>query len=568
MAILIQAANVSYSYGGNQLFTDLSFELKSNERIALVGENGSGKSSLFRLLAKQDTPFRGAVTHQRGLSIGFLHQDVRFDPDKSPLDLIGEVVGTPDAIATQLTALEAKMAEPLSDDELADVIDQYNHLLAREEEMSTSAAVSGDDPVVEILTGLGLPEAIWDQPFGNLSGGEKKMVGIARFLTAQPDVLLLDEPDNHLDVRAKAWLEDFLVNYPGAVGIITHDRYLIDRVATEIVELEDGGVKTWPGNYTAFQKAKRAQTERALQLRDLEEREFQKLKASAEQLTQWARQNPKFASRAENMRRKYQEEKERLENTPWPKLDRSQIKVEFATERGSTQVVDAVGVGKRFGERELLQPFDLAIQHGERVGIVGPNGAGKTTFVRMVLGQDTPTEGTLRTGTSLVPGYYAQEHEDLDGSMAPIDLVRRLKPLNEQQALSALVAFKFDRIDAFNRIDSLSGGERSRLQIAALILTGANFLVLDEPTNNLDIPSVESLETALLDLDGTILTISHDRYYLDRICTRIIEFRDGFVRDYQGGFTYYQQNREKGALLTRVAPEPVAVTSGKRRRKG
>lgn len=566
MAILIQAANVSYSYGGNQLFTDLSFELKSGERIALVGENGSGKSSLFRLLARQDTPFKGAITHQRGITLGYLEQDVRFDPIRSALELIGEVVGTPDAIAAQLTRLEAKMSEPLDDDELADVIDQYNHLLAREEEMNTGAA-SAEDPVLEILTGLGLPEAIWDQPFANLSGGEKKMVGIARFLTAQPDVLLLDEPDNHLDVRAKAWLEHFLVAYPGAVGIITHDRYLIDRVATEIVELEDGDVRSWPGNYTAFQKAKRSQTVRALQLREIEERELLRLKASSEQLTQWARQNPKFASRAENARRKYHEERERLASTPWPKLDRSQIKVEFATERGGTQVVDAVGVGKRFGDRELIRPFDLSIRHGERVGIVGPNGAGKTTFVRMVLGQDVPTEGTLRVGTSIVPGYYAQEHEELDGSMAPIDLVRRLKPLNEQQALSALVAFKFDRIDAFNRIDALSGGERSRLQIASLILTGANFLVLDEPTNNLEIPSVESLEMALLDLDGTILTISHDRYYLDRICTRIIEFQDGFVRDYQGGFTYYQENRDRGTLLTRIALEPVAIVSNRRHRK-
>ena len=567
MAILIQAANVTYAYGGNEVFSNITFELKSNERIALVGENGSGKSSLFRLLAKQETPNRGAVVHQRGLTLGYLEQDVRLDPGKSPLDLLGEVVGTPDAIAAQLTALEAKMAEPLDDDELADVIDQYNHLLARESEMITGAA-SEDDPILDILGGLGIPDAIWDQPFGNLSGGEKKLVGIARFLTAQPDVLLLDEPDNHLDVRAKAWLEGFLGSYPGAVGLITHDRYLIDRVATEIVELEDGGVKTWPGNYTAFQTQKRAELERALQLRELEEREFLKLKASSEQLTQWARQNPKFASRAANMRRKYHEEKTRLENTPWPKVDRSQIKVEFATERGGTQVVDAVGVSKRFGERELIRPFDLVIRHGERVGIVGPNGAGKTTFVRMVLGQEEPSEGTLRVGASIVPGYYAQEHEELDGEMAPIELVRRLKPLNEQQALSALVQYNFDRTDAFNRIDALSGGERSRLQIAALILTGANFLVLDEPTNNLDIPSVEALETALLDLDGTILTISHDRYFLDRICTRIIEFNDGWVRDYPGGYTYYQENREKGTLLSRRDPEPVtAASAGKKGRK-
>jgi len=568
MAILIQAANVSYAYGGNQLFTDLTFEIKSNERIALIGENGSGKSSLFRLLAKQEKPFRGAVTHQRGLTLGYLQQDVRLDPTRSPLELLGEVVGTADAIDAQLAALEARMAEPLSDDELADVIDQYNLLLAREEDLTASANQSeANDPIRDILSGLGLPEAVWESPFGQLSGGEKKMVGIARFLTEQPDVLLLDEPDNHLDVTAKAWLENYLVSYPGAVGVITHDRYLIDKVATAIVELEDGRVKTWPGNYTAFQTQKRAQTERALQLRELEERELAKMKVLSEDLTQWARQNPKFASRAEQARRKYQEEKTRLETTPRPMLDRAQIKVEFTAERGSTIVVDANGVGKRFGERELIRPFDLMLRHGERVGIVGPNGAGKTTFIKMILGQEAPSEGTLRLGTSIQAGYYAQEHEALDGAMTPIDLVRRMKPLNEQQALSALVDFKFDHTDAFNRIDALSGGERSRLQIATLILSGANFLILDEPTNNLDIASVEALENALLDLDGTILTISHDRYYLDRICSRIIEFRDGWVRDYPGGYTWYMENRDLGTIVTRRAPEPIAEPSSKKKRR-
>ena len=568
MAILIQAANVSWAYGGNQIFQDLSFELKSGERIALVGENGSGKSSLFRLLAKQEQPFRGAITHMRGLTIGFLTQDVRLDPEKTPIALVGEVVGTADAIGDQLATLEAKMAEPLADDELADVIDQYNALLAREDElMSANNASDAGDRVLDILIGLGLPDTVWEQPFGTLSGGEKKLVGIARFLTEQPDVLLLDEPDNHLDVRAKRWLEDYLIAYPGAVGIITHDRYLIDRVATEIVELEDGKVTTWPGNYTAFQEQKRAAIERALALREIQEREVQRLKESSEDLTQWARQNPKFASRAENMRRRYQEERSKLEATPAPRLARDRIKVAFDANRGGTLVAQADGVGKAFGARRLLLPFDLTVRHGERIGIVGPNGAGKTTFIRMLLGKEKPTEGSLRIGASIVPGYYTQEHESLDPDMTPIDFVRRLKPLNEQQALSALVAFSFDRMDAFNRIGALSGGERSRLQIAGLILTGANFLILDEPTNNLDIPSVEELERALLDFDGTILTISHDRYFLDRICTRIVEFRDGRVRDWQGNYTDYVQNPAIGTPLTRAAPVPEPILPARKKGK-
>jgi len=343
---------------------------------------------------------------------------------------------------------------------------------------------------------------------------------------------------------------------------------MIDQVANTIFELEDGVIRKYPGNYSAYIDLRQARLEREAELRALQEREYLKLKASAEQLTQWARQNPKFATRAENQRRKMADERERLDNTPIPVLNRRQIKVEFDTERGSTDVLIAESVGKSFGERTVFRPFDLLLRHGDRAGLVGPNGAGKSTLVRMFMGDEPPTTGTIRVGPSVTIGYYAQQQETLDPTSTPLDMVRGAKAMNEQQALSFLVGFLFDRNDTMNRISALSGGEQARLQIALLILSGANLLILDEPTNNLDIASVEVLESALLEFPGAILTISHDRYFLDKVCTRTIEINDGVVRDYPGGYSWYITNPDRGTPLTEGMryPQAAPAVMGKRKK--
>ncbi|MEX1157421.1 MAG: ABC-F family ATP-binding cassette domain-containing protein [Thermomicrobiales bacterium] len=556
MTLLVQAADITYAHGGNQIFDGVSFEVRAGDRLALIGENGAGKTTLFRLMARELHPHDGAVTHKRGLTFEYPSQHSTLEPSLSVREAIALAAGDPSALEGQLRDLEAKMAESLSDDELSAVLEEYSAVLERFE------GGPGQDleaRIAQILSGLGLPVERWDTPVGKLSGGEKKLVALAGFLIEEPDLLLLDEPDNHLDESAKAWLEEHLRIRRGAVAVISHDRYFIDRVANRIFELEDGRIVGYPGNYSAFLTAKREQLERDEQLYEMRQRELKKLKASAEQLTQWAKQNPKFAARAGNRWRNFEIEKERLENTPTPILDRRRIEVDFNAERGSSLVLEIKGLTKAFGDREVFQPFDFTMMHGERVGIVGGNGAGKTTLFRLIRGEQEPDAGRIRVGPSIQTGYYAQEQETLDPKLTPLELVRKTKAMNEQQAIGFLVGLLFDRDDALTKIGKLSGGERSRLQIALLILQGANFLLLDEPTNNLDIPSIEVLEAALLDFGGSILTISHDRYYLDRICQRIIEIEAGIVREYAGGFSYYNEHRGNGAELT--VREPV----GKRR---
>ena len=567
MTLLIQAANVEYAYGGHEVLSGATFEIRQGDRLALIGANGSGKSTLFRLMAGELAPQRGALTLARGVRVGLLKQEPDLDPRQTVHEAIALAAGDPAALEARARSLEAAMGDASGDDELTAIMDEYSLVLARLD--------AGDDAAkgLRVLGGLGFPPSRHDQPIGQLSGGEKKLIGLARLLVEEPDVLLLDEPDNHLDFAAKAWLEEFVRDHRGAVAVISHDRYFIDRSANRIFELERGQIAGYAGNYAAYVGEKRARLERGAQLRELQEREFRKLKASAEQLTQWARQNPKFAPRAENMRRKLAEERERLESTPAPVLNQRQIDVEFQSERGSSLVLEAKGLEKRFGERIVFAPFDLELRHGEAVGLVGPNGAGKTTLVRLIRGEELPSGGTLRLGPSVVLGYYAQEQETLDPNATPMEVVRLLQPLSEHGAIGFLNRYLFTRDDMLGRIGDLSGGQRARLQIAALILQGANFLLLDEPTNNLDIPSVERLEAALLAFldegQGSILTISHDRAFLDTICQRIVELDGGVVRDYPGGFTWYDEHRGQGKELTIRPPisQAPARKAGRRRRE-
>ncbi len=552
MTTLIQASNVSYAHGGNEVFSEIDFEILEGDRVALIGENGAGKSTLFRLLTRQITPHTGEVTHRRNLVIGYLEQEPSAPAGATMLDVAkGEATEDEDVrIEVRMRELEGLMGE-VDGADFDRVIEEYADL---QEQFALLDGLQSGARVEAALTGLGFGPERWAEPYEQLSGGEKKLVGLARLLSKDADVLLLDEPDNHLDYDAKRWLEEFMRSHRGAVAIISHDRYFLDRAVNKIIELEDGQVHVYHTAYTGFLQEKRERLEREAELRALREREMKQIKRSAERLTEWAKQNPKFAKRAGNRWRILEIKRQELAAKPRPILERRTVGIEFNAQRGSKIVVNLEGVAKTFAdygsERPVFEPFDLLITHGERVGVVGPNGAGKTTLFRLLLGDEVPTVGVIKIGPSCKVGYYSQEQETLDPDKTPVEVVRSLRSYSEPQALGFLAGLLFAYEDATNKVRNLSGGEKARLQIATLMLQGANFLLLDEPTNNLDIPSCEELEAALQDFDGTILTISHDRYFLDKLVDRIVELNDGKVRDYPGGFSYFDSHLGKGRLLT------------------
>ena len=409
--------------------------------------------------------------------------------------------------------------------------------------LTTSAKDGKGESIFEALAGADFDELSIEQ----FRGDAPDKLATTPFLAelAEASVLLLDEPDNHLDMPGKAYLEKLIVEYPGAVVIISHDRYILDAVATHIAEIEDGKITTFIGNYTEFIVDKEERLARQEELYQIQQREIGRLEMALKRYKVWVIFNDKFATRIHNMEARI----ERIEKIDRPILDRRKMDLALNGWRGSNQVLEFEGVSKEFlphpppspagrGSR-VLQNINFLIRHGERVGLIGANGAGKSVLLRLILGREQATSGEIKIGPSVKVGYYAQEHETLDFNQNVIDTVRLSGNMSESNAVSFLIRYLFTYQQATQKIGSLSGGERSRLQLALLVLSGANFLLLDEPTNNLDIASAEVLENALNDFNGTVLVISHDRYFLDRTANRIFELKDSKVTEYIGGYSDY-----------------------------
>jgi ATP-binding cassette subfamily F protein 3 len=539
--LLANFSKVSKDYGGNPVFREIDLEIMEGERIGLVGENGGGKSTLFKLLAGLEDPTEGVISRRRNLTIGYLSQEV--DPGqshKTVFEAVSEVTQELVDLPILLSQLEARMADPevaADPDAMAAILDEYGKAQERFEALG---GYTLEHKVETVLHGLGFGPAWYDQELGTLSGGEKKLVNLARILIKMPDLLLLDEPDNHLDLEAKAWLEQYIQSYPGTVLIISHDRRLLDRAVKKIFELEDGKIFVYAGNYSYYFEERQRRLLKEYELYTVQQNEIKRLEASMRQLKGWAKLSDKLSSRAEYMAKRV--EQARQEAIDRPTLIRDKIKVNLDPDRSGKKVLEIKGLSKSFNGQELFEPFDFIILYGERVGIVGANGSGKTTLLKTMLEMIPADAGTVKIGASVVVGYYAQEQETLPFDSTPLDFVRRIKPMNEPQAISFLHGLLFSFEDINTPIRRLSGGEKSRLQLARLMLTDANFLLLDEPTNNLDIASVEVLEAALGEFEGTILTVSHDRYFLDKIVTRILAIGDdGRVRIYPGNFSYYYE---------------------------
>jgi len=543
--ISITVSNATLILGAHTIFHDLNWEIQHDQKIGLIGPNGAGKSSLFRLIIGEHTPEKGgAVIHAKGVTIGYLPQHPEFEPDRTALSLALEGNPRVTEIDNELKRIEKKLSEPEVYNNakvLERTLDAQHKLL---EEFESLGGLNYESRVRELLRGLGLPRSDFEKPISALSGGQKKLIGLAQLLLLRPSVLLLDEPDNHLDMPGKAYLEKLIADYPGAVVIISHDRYILDAIATHIAEIEDGKITTFTGNYTEYIVDKEERLARQEELYQIQQREIGRLEMALKRYKQWVVFNDKFATRIHAMEARI----DRIEKIDRPILERRKMDLSLNGWRGSNQVLEFEGVTKEFSHRKILRGLSFLIRHGERVGLIGANGTGKSVLLRLILGKEQPTHGEIKIGPSVKVGYYAQEHETLDFNQTVIDAVRLFGNMSEGRAVSLLTRYLFTYQQATQKIGALSGGERSRLQLALLVLSGANFLLLDEPTNNLDIASAEVLENALEEFNGTVLVISHDRYFLDRTVNRIFELKDSVITEYIGGYSDYAERAEINPL--------------------
>lgn len=535
--ILINLDKVTVSLAGKVIFAGLDWELQRGQRVGLVGPNGAGKSTLFKLIAGELPLDEGHVFRQSGLRVGRLEQEPELPPGKA---VLAEAITAVPAIAVlehQLSQLEARMGEPdvyLDEAKLAKVMAQHEKTMLQYEQMNGPRYIS---QVKDTLARLGFPAERWEMLTDHLSGGQKKLVMLAKLVVQKPDLLLLDEPDNHLDLASKRLLEKLITSYEGCVALISHDRYLLDEVASHIAELENGRLTLYPGNYTAYAAERAVRRLRQQQLYAAQQKEIARIEAAIKRFELWASLvvDERHIRQARS-RQKMLDKMDKVEKV----AETRRMSLALNGWRGSKKTVELVNVTKVFDNGySLYDGLNMTVWHGERVGLVGPNGAGKSMLFKLLLEPETVSAGEVKIGPGCKIGYYAQEQETLNYQQTLIEAVRLTAPVSQETAVAFLRRFLFSYDQVQQPIANLSGGERSRLQLAKLVLEKPNLLILDEPTNNLDITSIEVLEETLDEFVGSMLVISHDRYFLDKVVDRIVELRDGVLTEFLGGYTDY-----------------------------
>jgi ATP-binding cassette subfamily F protein 3 len=530
---LLSARGLVKTFGGRRVLDGLDLELADGARIGVLGPNGGGKSTLLKLLMGIEEPDAGTVTRRRGLVMAFLPQEVRGD-ERTALATVLSARPELAEIEAELLAAEHRIADP----RLAADLDAMARALAHHERVLTRFTEAGGDRAEgearTHLRSLGIGEL--DVPTRELSGGQRKLVALAACLARRPDVLLLDEPEAHLDMRRRDQLERLVGDFDGAVLMVSHDRHLLDECVNAIAELDRGRVRIWPGAYSAYTMARQLELERQRQAYVTQQKEIARLEEAIRRFKHWAhiRVNERMIKQA----RVKQMQIDKMEKVERPVLERRKMALSLRSgSRGGQRVLALEGVDVAFGEVPVLLDVDLVVTRGERVGVVGANGAGKTVLVRVLAGDLEPQDGSRWAGPGIEVGYLSQAAAGLDRDASVIDALRAGRSLAEDEAVRRLMAFLFDYEQTRRPVSTLSGGERTRLAFLALMLDAPNCLVLDEPTNHLDVESIEVLEDALEHYDGTVVAVSHDRYFLDRIADRIVHVADGSVRAYEGGWS-------------------------------
>jgi ATPase subunit of ABC transporter with duplicated ATPase domains len=527
---MIRLDNVSKQVGHQILFIEASAALQRGEKIGLVGPNGAGKTTLFRMISGREQPDEGQVSIDRGVSIGYFNQDVGEMSGRSAVAEVMDGAGPVSSVAAELKELEAAMADPDRADEMDDIIARYGEVLARFEELDGYAL---DSRAREALAGLGFSEEMMDKDVGLLSGGWKMRVALARILLMRPDVMLLDEPSNHLDLESLIWLEHFLKGYEGALLMTSHDREFINRIINKVIEIDAGQLTTYSGDYDFYEqqralneKQQQAQYERQQAMLSKEIKFIERFKARASHAAQ-------VQSRVKKL--------DKIERVEPPKR-RQTVAFDFLpAPRSGEDVVALKNVSKSYGSRRIYEGLDFMIRRRERWCVMGVNGAGKSTLLKLVTGTAEPDDGSVTIGGSVKMGYFAQHAMDLlDGDETVFESLEHSFPQAGQGSLRALAGcFGFSGDDVEKRCRVLSGGEKARLVMAKMLYDPPNFLVLDEPTNHLDMATKEMLITALSSFEGTMLFVSHDRHFLAALSNRVLELTPDGLHQYGGGYTEY-----------------------------
>src|SRR5437667_6269532 len=542
--MLFRLTDVHKSYGAQEVLRGATLQINPGDHVGLVGRNGAGKTTIFRLVNDEATPDRGEVVRARGLKLGLLSQHVHFEPGSTVHESALAAFGHLQQLEHEMHELEHRMAEA---GDLEKVLERYSDL---QHEFEREGGFEYLAKAEAILQGLGFDRETWQMETEKLSGGQANRLGLARLLLSEPDVLLLDEPTNHLDVGAVEWLEEFLQTYERAFVIISHDRYFLDRACRRIIEIENGQATSYSGNYSDYLVEREER-------REIQQRAFENQQRLIAKTEEFIRRN--LAGQKTKQAKSRRTMLERLDRVEAVRADQASGNFRLQEiERAGTHVLTVNEADIGYSDKILARDISLILRRGECLGVIGPNGSGKTTFVKTILNKIPALAGEVRWGAKVEIGYYAQQLEDLDPRNEIIMELRRVAPANATagELRSFLARFLFFGDDVYKHVRDLSGGEKGRLALAKLIYSGVNVLVLDEPTNHLDIPSREALEAALDAYEGTIVTISHDRFFLDRVATQILALDgDGHAEHYNGDYTEYHDWKAGRS-------EPPAVADG------
>lgn len=537
--IVLSCKDISKSYGIRDVLKDITFSINEGDKVGIIGGNGEGKSTLFKIISKELSQDSGEIFIDKNRTIGYLTQHVDLDLNNTIYDEMNLVFKDLRNIEDRLHSLEIKMAEPYNEDNAAyheKIIKDYTTL---QDLYSHKGGYTYKGEISRVLKGLGFLEEDFDKPINTLSGGQKTRVSLCKLLLKNPDIILLDEPTNHLDLEAIEWLEEYLKNYKGTVLVISHDRFFLDAVTNNTFEVINGHVNCYNVSYTKFIDLRKKNYEAQLKAYNLQQAEIKRQEAIIEKFRSFNREK---SIRAAESREKALEKMDRLDA---PDKEKEASKIQFeASVKSGRDVLHIENLAKSYGDNNLFSNLNLDLKRGEKVALIGENGRGKTTLFKIILDNLNPDSGKVILGTNVNVGYYDQEQSDLNLDKTILDEVWDEFPnLTTSKLRGALASFLFTGDDVFKIINTLSGGEKCRINLLKLMLSKSNLLLLDEPTNHLDIMSREALEDALLSYDGTLMVISHDRYFLNKVINRILELNENGIKEFLGNYSYYQEKK-------------------------